>query len=79
MHVWHNTYFVIKTPRPTKCTILFADILYYIITLNSATCFDPQGIIIRELNQSNTAQTQQHLHKIEMCKKSKCLTSDFQL
>jgi hypothetical protein len=34
--------------RPTKCTILFHRYLYYSITLNIATCFDRQGITIRE-------------------------------
>jgi len=32
--------------------------LYYNITLNIATCFGPQGTIIRESNQSNTAKNQ---------------------
>jgi hypothetical protein len=29
------------TLRPTKCTALFLRYLYYNITLNIATCFDP--------------------------------------
>ena len=37
---------------PTKCTVLFPDILYYNITLITATCFDPpwnqnQGITLK--------------------------------
>ena len=43
------------TLRPTKGAILFLRYLYYNITLNIPTCFDPQGLIIREPNQSNTA------------------------
>jgi hypothetical protein len=31
----------ITTLGPTKCTIFFPDILYYNVTLNTATCFDP--------------------------------------
>jgi hypothetical protein len=61
----------LTTLRPTKCTILFPDILYYNIAWNTATCFDSKGIIIRESNQSNTAQNQQPLQKIGKCKKSK--------
>jgi hypothetical protein len=34
------------------------DILYYIITLNIPTWFDPQGLIISESNESNTIQKQ---------------------
>jgi hypothetical protein len=39
-------------PSPTKCTILFPDILYFNITLNTATCFDPvwdrhQGVTLK--------------------------------
>jgi hypothetical protein len=33
--------FQLVTLSPTACTILFPDILYYNITLNTATCFDP--------------------------------------
>jgi hypothetical protein len=32
--------------------------LYYNITLNIPTCFDSQGIVVRESTQSNTAQKQ---------------------
>ena len=44
----HNT-------QTIKCTALFVRYLYYNITLNIPTCFDPQGIIVRESNQSITA------------------------
>jgi hypothetical protein len=42
----------LTTLSPTKCTTLFPDILYYNITLNAATCFDPlwdhhQGITLK--------------------------------
>ena len=47
--------------------------LHYNITLNTATCFDPQGIIFRESHQSNTAQNQQLMHTVEKCKKVKQL------
>jgi hypothetical protein len=41
----HNQF---TTLRPTKCTVLYLSYLYYNITLNIPTCFDPQVIIIRE-------------------------------
>jgi hypothetical protein len=42
----------LTTLNPTKCTILFSDISYYNITLNTAICFDPlqdhhQGITLK--------------------------------
>jgi len=37
-----------------KCTKLFLSYFYYNITQNTDTCFDPQGTIIMESNQSNT-------------------------
>jgi hypothetical protein len=42
----------LTTLSPTKCTILFPDILYYNITLNTDTCFDSlryhhQGITLK--------------------------------
>jgi hypothetical protein len=41
----------LTTLTPTKCTILFPDILYYSIMLNTATRFDPlwdhQGITLK--------------------------------
>ena len=40
----------VRTAPPTKCTVLFLGYLCYSITLNVHTCFDPQGIIIREIN-----------------------------
>jgi hypothetical protein len=34
--------------------------------MNISTCFDPQGIIIRETNESNTAQNKlANLHEVE--------------
>jgi hypothetical protein len=56
--VFSNISIQLTTFRPTKCTILFLKYLYHNITLNIPTCFDPQEIIIRESNQSNTAQNQ---------------------
>jgi hypothetical protein len=35
--------------KPTKCTKMVLRYLYYNITLNIPTCFDPQRTIIREL------------------------------
>jgi len=42
------TYQNIHDAKPTKFTNLFHRYLYCIFTLNSPTCFDLQGIIIRE-------------------------------
>jgi len=44
---FHNT-------QPTKCTIQFLRYSHYSITLNIPTCFNPQWIIIREPNKSNS-------------------------
>jgi hypothetical protein len=40
VHTVHCRY-QLTTLSPTKCTILFTDILYCNITLDTATCFDP--------------------------------------
>ena len=34
--------------KPTKCTVFFRRCLYYIVTLNIATYFDPQGMLFKE-------------------------------
>jgi hypothetical protein len=44
--------------QPIKYTNLFPIYLYYSITLNTPTCFSPQGTTIRESNWSNSAQNQ---------------------
>ena len=43
----------VATLKSTKCSISFLRYLYYDITLNIPTRFDPRHIIIRESNQSN--------------------------
>jgi hypothetical protein len=49
----------IRNTQPRKCTILlFLRYLHYNITLSIPICFDTQGIIIREPNQSNAALNQ---------------------
>jgi hypothetical protein len=42
----------VRSPQPTKRTVLFLGYLCYSITLKVHTYFDPQRIIIRELNKS---------------------------
>jgi hypothetical protein len=37
-----------RNTQATKLTIFFLKYLYYNMALNIPTCFDPQGIIIRE-------------------------------
>jgi hypothetical protein len=37
----HSVHCQLTTLSPIKCTVLFPGILYYNITLNTATCFDP--------------------------------------
>jgi len=37
---------------------MFFRCFYYNITLDVTTCFDPQGTIIRESNEGNTAYNQ---------------------
>jgi hypothetical protein len=39
----------IRDTKPTKCTVMFSN------ALNIPTCFDPQGNIIKGLNQTNMA------------------------
>jgi hypothetical protein len=56
--------------RPNKRTILFPDILYHDIILDTPSCSGPQGIFTRETNQSITVRNQQTLHKIERREKS---------
>jgi len=41
----------VPNTQPTKCTVLFLGYLCYSITLNVHACFDPRGIIVRELNR----------------------------
>jgi hypothetical protein len=55
-----NSCIQFATLRPTKGKILFPiyENLYYKITLNIPTSFDPQGIIIRKSNLSNASQNQ---------------------
>ena len=38
-----------------KYTCMLTRYLHYNVTLNTATCFGPQGAIIRKSNQSNAA------------------------
>jgi hypothetical protein len=45
---------IIHDTKPTKCTTLLRHTDYN-TTLNIPTCFGPQGIIIRESKQCNTA------------------------
>ena len=65
----------IRNTQPTKYTLLFLRYLYYNITLNVPTCFEPQRIIIREPNQSNTTQNQiSHFYtQLTCCKRVKQL------
>jgi len=57
---------MIHDTKPTKSTNLFLRYLHYNITLNITTCFGPQGIIIRESNQSNAAWKQiSHLYTVD--------------
>jgi hypothetical protein len=41
----------VTTLGPTNCITLFPGVLHYSITLNTSTCFNPRGIIIRESKQ----------------------------
>jgi len=45
----------LRNTQPTQCTVLFIRYLCYDIALNIHKCVTPQGVIIREPNQSITA------------------------
>jgi hypothetical protein len=54
MALLYTTFFLfILDNHFTTLNLQNAQYLYHNITLSTATCFDPQGIIFREQNQSN--------------------------
>jgi hypothetical protein len=54
----------LTTLSPTKCTILFPDILYYNTTLNTPTCFDPSTFL---WYTHNALTMYSFVHWIEKC------------
>ena len=48
----HRHLGTVRSTQPAKCIVMFLGYLCYGVKLNVHTCFDPQGIIIRELNES---------------------------
>jgi len=61
--------------QPQQRTILFFIYLYYNITLNIPTCFDPQVVIFRKTNKSNMVKNKisQLYTQLVSCKRVRLL------